>query len=66
MASMDARRSEEKSAKLLDDKITSHQQDDVEELTLPEKLCRFYVKRPKLAFGKILHIIEEIFVFQCP
>ena len=65
MASMNARRSEEKTAKLLDDEITSHRPDGVEELTLPEKLCRFYVKRPKLAFGKRLQIIEEIFVFQC-
>lgn len=60
MASMDAHRSEEKTAKLLDDKITTHRPDGVEELTLPEKLCRFYVKRPKLAFGKILQIWRNI------
>ncbi len=45
------------SAKLLEEK--DPKENPVQsELTLPEKLCRFYVERPKLAFGEYFTFIN--------
>ncbi len=51
------------SSKLIDENDSDNRGNDSEELTLPEKLCRFYVERPKLAFGKSFVVLLAIFVF---
>ena len=51
-----ARDRQRKSAdKVLMDKENADQSAEATELTLPEKLCRFYVERPKLAFGMFVY-----------
>eukprot|EP00795_Rhopilema_esculentum_P002676 gene2676-884_t len=52
---MRIRRAEEKRETFLVTKATEGPS-GIEELTIPEKLCRFYVERPKLAFGITLSI----------
>ena len=45
--------SAQKDEKFLMDKGRAEQSPESDELTLPEKLCRFYIQRPKLAFGML-------------
>ena len=41
----------QKESNVFMEKKGTDQSTETNELTLPEKLCRFYVERPKLAFG---------------
>ena len=54
---MDGDGQSEKESNGLMEKKGTDRSAETNELTLPEKLCRFYVERPKLAFG--------MFVFDC-
>ena len=47
----------QKESNVFMEKKGTDQSTETNELTLPEKLCQFYVERPKLAFG--------MFVFDC-
>ena len=49
-----------KENKVLMEKENVDQSAETTELTLPEKLCRFYVERPKLAFGIFVYTISYL------
>lgn len=58
---MGGQKSEEKEEKLLVEKGRPEPTPNIDELTLPEKLCQFYVEKPKLAFGMFAYSI----LFEC-
>lgn len=53
---MQQKQSAENDQKLLAEKAGDERPAAPEVLTLPEKLCSFYIQRPKLAFGKSIFL----------
>ena len=51
---MDADGLPQKESNIFMEKNWAEQSTETNELTLPEKLCQFYVERPKLAFGMFI------------